>query len=143
LRLAGPGCGVADYDAMKKSRGKSKWVKLGGKRFYARSSWEANYAHYLQFLKASGSIKDWEHEPETFWFNGIKRGTVSYLPDFRVTNLDGSIEYVEIKGWMDSKSKTKVKRMAKYHPKVKLIVIDSAAYKALAKTAKLVVPGWI
>ena len=30
---------------------------------------------------------------------------------------------------MDSKSKTKLKRMEKYYPKIKVILIDESAYK--------------
>ena len=72
----------------------------------------------------------------------MKRGCVSYLPDFKVTYPDGAIEYHEIKGWMDDRSKTKIKRMAKYHPDVKLIVIDSKSYKRIASLMKSTVPGW-
>jgi hypothetical protein len=123
-------------------RAKAGWLEIGGKRIYCRSRWEANYARLLEMEKRQGSIKEWEHEPETFWFEGIKRGCVSYLPDFRVTQPDGSIYYVEVKGWMDPKSKTKIKRMAKYHPDVVLKVVDAAAYRSLAKLGKSVVPGW-
>ena len=41
--------------------------------------------HILEWLKKNKQIKKWEHEPETFWFEGIMRGCRSYLPDFRVT----------------------------------------------------------
>jgi hypothetical protein len=109
---------------------------------YFRSRWEANYARYLELLRQHGKITSWDHEPETFWFNGVKRGCVSYLPDFKVTMPDGSIEYHEVKGWMDAKSKTKIKRMAKYHPSVKLIVIATKEYNALKKTAAAVIGDW-
>lgn len=122
---------------------KQQWAEFGGKRNYYRSQWELNYARYLEMLKNLGEIAEWEHEPETFWFEGVKRGTVSYLPDFRVTENNGSVAYHEVKGWMDDKSKTKIRRMAKYHPDVKLIVIDSKAYKALAKQVKGLVDGWV
>jgi hypothetical protein len=121
---------------------KQGWVEIGGKRLFARSSWESNYARYLQFQKEHRLIIDWEHEPETFWFEGIKRGVCSYLPDFRVTTNAGTIEYHEVKGWMDNRSKTKIARMAKYHPQVTLVVIDMKRYKAIAVTARLVVPNW-
>ncbi len=124
------------------SRGKASWVEIGGKKFYARSQWEANYGLYLNFIKVNGIISDWEHEPETFWFNGIRRGVCSYLPDFRITNLDGSIEFHEVKGWMDDKSKTKIRRMAKYHPSVKLIVRGKEWFKA-NKALRAIVPGWL
>lgn len=121
---------------------KASWIEVGGKRFYSRSRWEANYGRYLQWLKNNNQIKDWEHEPETFWFDGIKRGCVSYLPDFRVTLPSGAVEYHEVKGWMDARSKTKIERMAKYHPEVTLKVINAPAYKALARSVARIVPGW-
>ena len=121
---------------------KGGWRTIGGKRKYFRSRWEANYGRYLEWLKSLKQIKEWEHEPQTFWFEGVKRGCVSYLPDFRVTNNSGSVEYHEVKGWMDARSKTKIKRMAKYHPTVKLIVIDAKAYKSLNKDVAKVVDGW-
>ena len=121
---------------------KASWREIGGVRKFYRSRWEANYARYLEFLKQQGKIKDWKHEPKTFWFDGIKRGCVSYLPDFLVVENDGSKSYHEVKGWMDDRSKTKIKRMAKYFPDVKLIVIDSKGYKALQKTAAAIIPEW-
>lgn len=121
---------------------KAAWHEIGGKRKYYRSKWESNYAYYLESLKVSGEIKDWTHESKVFWFEGIKRGCVSYLPDFHVIHNDESEEYHEVKGWMDAKSVTKIKRMAKYHPDVKLIVIDSKAYTALQKKVAETVPGW-
>lgn len=112
------------------SRTRKGWFTAeSGKRFFARSGWEAIYAGHLDLLMRGGVIKDWEYEAETFWFDKIKRGVRSYLPDFRVTNLDGSIEYHEVKGWMDQKSKTRLKRMAKYHPSAVVKVIDVGWFK--------------
>lgn len=121
--------------------------KRGGKRedldgLYVRSAWEANYCRYLNWLIEQGEITNWEFEPDTFEFKNIKRGTRFYTPDFKITNPDGSIEYHEIKGWMNQKSRTKLKRMAKYYPDVKVIVIDSEAYHALAKDVRGFIPNW-
>lgn len=121
---------------------KRGWTEVGGQRVFFRSSWERNYAFYLQWMIDRGEIAKWEHEPETFWFEKIKRGVRSYLPDFRVTLPCGAIEYHEVKGWMDQKSKTKIKRLAKYYPSIKLVVVDTARYKAISKTASSIVPGW-
>lgn len=74
-------------------------------------------------------IKGWEYEPQTFWFEKIKRGTRSYLPDFKVYAEDGHM-WVEVKGYMDAKSKTKIKRFNKFYPDEKLIVIDKKWYTA-------------
>lgn len=121
---------------------KAAWREIGGVRKFYRSRWEANYARYLEWLRLRGQIQKWEHEPETFWFKGVKRGCVSYLPDFRVTAAGGAVEYHEVKGWMDARSKTKLKRMAKYHPKVKLIVIGAKEYKSLLPIVSKLIPDW-
>ena len=100
---------------------------------YFRSKWEANYALYLDWLIAQKQIKAWEYEADMFMFEQIKLGTRSYRPDFKVFTNDGLFEYHEVKGYMDSKSKTKLKRMAKYYPEVKLILIDKEYYADLKK----------
>jgi hypothetical protein len=105
-------------------RSNQSWHELDGKRIFFRSDWEYKFALHLQSLKSLGAIQDWDHEPQTFWFNAIKRGVRSYLPDFKVTNLDGSWYFVEVKGYMDAKSRTKIKRFRKYYPDEQLIVID-------------------
>ena len=83
----------------------------GGKRedlgFYVRSGWEANYARYLKWLVSIRHIARWEYEPETFEFP-VKRGSRFYTPDFKITNLDGTIEFHEVKGWMDQASRTRI-----------------------------------
>lgn len=121
---------------------KQGWRTVGGRRIYFRSKWEMNYARYLEWLRERGEIKAWEYEPTTFWFEAIKRGTRSYTPDFRVTERSGKVVYHEVKGWMDARSKTKLKRMAKYHPEVGLLLIDADTFRSIATTASKVVPGW-
>lgn len=118
------------------------WRTIGGKRCFLRSKLEANYCRYLQFLKECGEIKDWEHEPCTFWFDGIRRGVCSYLPDFRVENKDGEISFHETKGYLDAKSKTKLKRMAKYHPDVKMVYIGQKEFSAITRTARKLIRDW-
>lgn len=121
---------------------KAGWREIGGQRVYFRSRWEANYARYLEWLRGRGQIVKWEHEPETFWFLKILRGTRSYLPDFRVTENSGIQIYHEVKGWMDDKSRVKLQRMAKYHPGIRLTVIERTAYKSIEKTMKPMLPDW-
>lgn len=121
---------------------KAGWREIGGLNKYYRSRWEANYARYLEWLKSLGQILRWEHEPKTFWFEKIKRGCRTYLPDFLVVENNGAEAYHEVKGWMDDRSVTKIKRMKRYYPDITLIVIDGKAYRLLAKQLKGVVPGW-
>lgn len=109
------------------------WVEIGGNRFYAKSKWEANYAAVCEYEKSVGEIVKWEYEPDTFWFESIRRGVRSYCPDFKKTYPDGSVVYVEVKGYMDSKSKTKLNRMRIYHPGVVLQLVDKLVYTNLEK----------
>lgn len=122
------------------SRGK------GGTRadlgIYVRSSWEANVARYLNFLIKQKTIFKWEYEPDTFWFENIKRGTRSYTPDFKIWDTENSDPYYwEVKGYMDAKSKTKLKRMAKYYPDVKVVVIGKDEYNDIKKN-KALIKNW-
>lgn len=107
---------------------------------YFRSSWEANYARYLNWMIGRGEIRGWLYESETFDFP-IKRGTRSYTPDFKVTENDGSICYHEVKGWLTQKGATAMRRFRKYYPDKKLIVIDKVAYTAISKFSRLF-PFW-
>lgn len=109
---------------------------------YYRSSWEANWARYLNWLLAKGEIKKWLYESETFEFKGIKRGSRFYTPDFKVYNNDGTIERHELKGYMDARSATKLKRMASYYPEAKITLIDKIAYAAVARMVASTIPHW-
>lgn len=123
------------------SNAKHGTIQVGDNIFFARSSWEANIACYFEFLKSKNEIKNWVHEPETFWFNDIKRGVRSYKPDFLITRNDNTSYYVEVKGYMDSKSKTKLDRMNRYYPKVEIDLIDQKRYYNIAKM-KGFIPNW-
>lgn len=116
---------------------KRGWFEINGKKIFFRSKWEANYALYLDFLVKQKEILKWEYETDVFIFEKIKFGTRSYRPDFKIFNNNGSYEYHEIKGYMDNKSKTKFKRMAKFYPDIKIILIDKDIYKTLLKWRKL------
>lgn len=115
------------------SRGRMGTYDINGKKMFFRSLWEVNYALYLDFLVKQKQIKKWEYEVDTFWFEDIKRGVRSYKPDFKVFNNNGTVYYDEIKGYMDAKSKTKIKRMAKYYPEVVLNVIEQKEYQTLKR----------
>lgn len=119
---------MARYDHVKRG-----WRTIGLKKIYARSKMEANFARYLQYQAENDPrFLDWQHEPEMFVFP-VKRGCVSYLPDFRVTKLgENGVKYhifYEVKGYMDAKSATKIKRFRKYFPENKLIIINQDWFK--------------
>jgi hypothetical protein len=107
-----------------------------------RSKWEANIARWLEHLKASGSIQEWDYEPREFKFP-VKRGAGGfYKPDFRVAGADGSVEWWEIKAYMDAVSKTKLKRMKKYFPEEAVLVINKESYLAIERDACKIIEGW-
>jgi formylmethanofuran dehydrogenase subunit A len=51
------------------------------------------------------------------------------MPDFLVTKTDGTTYWVEVKGYMDAKSLTKIKRFKKYYPLETLVVVDADWFK--------------
>ncbi|NBP58205.1 hypothetical protein EBU71_17050, partial [bacterium] len=56
---------------------------------------------------------DFEFEPTVFAFP-IKRGTKAYTPDFYIKEKN---IWVEVKGFLDPKSKIKLKRFKRYYEK--------------------------
>lgn len=112
---------------------KSGWREYsGGKRYFLRSNWEMLYADHLErLLLVDKVIKKWEYEPDTFWFESIKRGVRSYTPDFKITHLNNVVVYHEVKGWLDPKSKTKLSRMKKYYPEVEMILVMKEQMKEM------------
>lgn len=117
------------------------WIEFGTRKFYMRSSWERNYARYLEFVKQNGDIKDWDYECQTFEFQN-RHGTTRYLPDFKVVHNDGTYYWVEVKGYMTQKDRTKLKRMKRDHPSEVVELLDKTAYQELAKDCKGLIPEW-
>lgn len=114
---------------------------LGG--VYFRSAWEANYARYLNLLMKMGVVKSWAFESETFWFENIRRGVRSFLIDFKVQYVSEERPvYVEIKGYMDKRSKTKISRFRKYYPQHRLEVIGSKEYYSMRNRWSSAIPNW-
>lgn len=73
-----------------------------------RSSWENNVLVWMNHKK----IK-WEYEPKIFMFEQIARGTRSYIPDVYLPKED---IWIEIKGRLTIKDRTKANRFRKYYP---------------------------
>lgn len=117
---------------------KKRYRIIGGKKHFFKSAWEANVARILQKMKEQGTIKEWFYEDKIFWFLNIKRGVRSYVPDFRIYT-DDSDEFWEVKGYWDARSKTKIKRMAKYYPDVNIRIVDAKAYKQLTQDWKPII----
>jgi hypothetical protein len=118
------------------------WLEVDGKRMYLKSKWEKRYCLYLSFMKKHNHITDYWYEPETFWFEGIKRGTNNYKPDFKVQFPSGNIEFYEVKGYETAKDLTKYKRMKKYHPHIILNVIGKKWFADNGKWMKKLILDW-
>ena len=127
------------------SSNKKGWRDFSGdRRYYLRSLWEINYAHFLEWLYLNNSIQYWEYETEVFTFpkEPYKTGPFSYKPDFKVTSLDGSVEWHEVKGWLNNSSKKKIARFRKHFPEEKLIIIDKTIYYRDIHPKKRFIPHW-
>lgn len=126
----------------KKASWKSGWRKIGQTRNFYRSRWEANYGRYLELQKTEGSIISWEHEPKRFFFTGNANSKISYLPDFRVTAKCGEIEYHEVKGWMDERSRAIIDAMNIDYPEVTLVLIQQKEYNQIKKRFSNKIEDW-
>ncbi len=121
-----------------RSFGATKLGSKAGRRadlgdVYFRSKMEANVARWLTFLKAQGVIEGWKYEPLEFFFAAIKRGVRFYKPDFRVQETADSHYWIEVKGYLDQRSKTALKRMAKFYPGERVEVLTSKAYRQIVR----------
>jgi hypothetical protein len=114
---------------------------VGDEEIYFRSKWEYWYALYLNFLKKNHEIKDWIYEPFYLEFP-IKHGTTRYLPDFIVTENDGSLHIHEVKGHYVKKDFTKANRTKKYFPQYKHKFIDKDFFKAIKRKGQDKLLGW-
>ncbi len=141
---------VLPKKANKKRTNIGRRADLNG--FY-RSNWESNLARWL---KSKGY--QYLYEAQVFTFPGVKHGTVSYCPDFKLA--DGT--WIEVKGFIDGKSKTQIRRFKKHYPeefaKLQAVVGSPntaaakffkemgipilAYYNDLNKTCKKTIPYW-
>ena len=102
---------------------KQGWEIVGGQKYYFKSGFEARWAKYLETLKGMGIVKEWFYEPHKFEFEKIRSGTVFYTPDFFVQYPNGEMLWHETKGHLTQKDVTKFRRMAKYYPDEKIVLV--------------------
>jgi len=96
---------------------------------FFRSTWEANYARYLNHV----GIK-WKYESITYNLTENK----TYTPDFILD--DGTI--VEVKGWLTKQGKEKLDLFRKEYPDAKIVVVDRKAYNELKKLYQFKLEKW-
>lgn len=103
-------------------------VVIGGMAYVFKSSWEVEVAKRLHELSIDGCILGWNYESMHFNFDDMKRGTRSYCPDFEVKRSDGSIFYIEVKGWKMERSMERIRMFQERYPDVELYIIDDKEY---------------
>ena len=91
---------------------------------FFRSSWEANYARYLNHNNI-----DWEFEPKHFELEN----ETTYTPDFYLKETN---EYIEVKGYWMEDAKEKYEMFKSQYPEVKIRLVDEESYKQLIKENK-------
>ena len=96
---------------------------------FFRSTWEANYARYLN----SQNVK-WRYEAITYNL-GLGK---SYTPDFILEN--GT--HIEIKGWLTEKSAEKIRLFQEQYPTIKLEIVDKQCYTKLKKIYQFIIENW-
>jgi hypothetical protein len=99
-----------------------------------RSSWEANTARILNYLK----IK-WSYEPQRFWLSN----SMSYLPDFRLeSDNPWGVKWIEIKGLWNKHDRAKLRLFMTMYPKETIKIITRVEYQKLTKQYKSLIPEW-
>lgn len=142
-RIARRGAGNTTPAQLTYTRGR------GGRRadlgdVYFRSSWEANYARYLNFLVTKGAVASWQYEPMTVIFP-VDRGPVrTYTPDFAVIELPtGWLRYHEVKGVWSDRFFAQLDLIGEHRQDLEpLTIVDAAAYAELHRQYRHELPGW-
>lgn len=93
-------------------------IIFGNREITFKSKLEGKVAQYLQLLKDTGYIKNWNYEQTTFVFPDDR-----YLVDFSVYENDDSFYYIEAKGYVDARTKRKLRLLNKYLPGVKIDMV--------------------
>lgn len=120
--------GVAAWASYRVATPNHTYSKMGRRsdlgRTKFRSSYEANYARFLNREMELGRVESWSYEPDVFRFHGYDEGPHDYTPDFGVRYTGGAFEYHEIKGFMNGRSKKRLRRMKQQYPDVRIRLVD-------------------
>lgn len=101
---------------------------------------EAEFYKYLKELKSKEKILNFELQPKfeiipKFTYQGKKEREATYTLDFAVYKLDGTIEYVDVKGMSTQQGELKFK-LLKY-------LNQDKNFRWIARSLKYGVDGWI
>jgi hypothetical protein len=104
---------------------------------FFRSATEANVARIFELLKV-----EWKFEERVFTFNGRQKRPFQYIIDFEIIKANKKLKeigldvgFIEVKGWMDSRSRSKIRCLKKYYPEefkdTTVILYSKSAKKAI------------
>lgn len=88
-----------------------------------RSKFEADYAKRLQLQLAIGMIRGFAYEADSLEIGLGAR----YTPDFRVRQLSGAVEYLEIKGYRREAAMVRLRVAAKLYPQFRFVLVTKVA----------------
>lgn len=120
-----PGSAAAEAEAIKpkgetmeKKSPRARYTKPGDD---GMNKTERRYAEHLESLRLAGEIYRWDFEAEKFRLANI--GHACYLTlDFRVLLNDGTVEFHDVKGFMEPDAQIKLKWFVQAHPYPLVIV---------------------
>ncbi|MFT8313201.1 MAG: DUF1064 domain-containing protein [Clostridium sp.] len=120
------------------SKYNSKKITVDGICFDSKD--EAEYYKYLKMRKAKGDILNFELQPKfviipKFKYKDKTEREATYTLDFTVYNLDGTIEYIDIKGFATHDGLLKYKLLKSLH--------QDLNFKWIARSLKYGINGWI
>lgn len=93
---------------------------LDGRVYHSKA--ERNYAAELELLRKCGKIRSWE--PQAAFLLTVNEKPIGYhYVDFRVVNLDGSVEVHEVKGAVTDLWRWKRAHFEAQHPEIPYKVI--------------------
>ncbi len=85
-----------------------------GVTYHFRSKAEYNWALWCDKRVELDMIGSWKYEPARIHFKDNKRGPYNYLPDFWIYDNEGAVIRIEeVKGYLDSKSRSQFKKWSK------------------------------
>lgn len=104
---------------MVRSKYGAKKITIDGYVFDSKD--EGRYYEYLKRLKAQGEIVNFELQPKftlipSFKYKGKTERAATYTLDFLIYHLDGSEEYIDVKGFETQQGVFKFKLLKSQHP---------------------------
>lgn len=102
-------------------------IVIDGIKFDSKD--EAKYYEALKIKKYRGEIENFELQPKFILVEGFKKNNktyraITYTPDFVVYHIDGSIEYVDVKGMTTQQGELRIKLFNNFYRDLKLSIVS-------------------